>query len=915
MSDRNRNQTEIWQRAAALFDQLATLDPQARDAMLAERELTPDVQDWLDTLLAAHDREQTALIDRQMTELMQQLVPDSNIGQDAGAFYQRRFGPWQALGEIGRGGMGLVLEGQRADGQFEKRVAIKLLDSAVVGDTLESQLRHELKILASLSHPGIAQLLDGGVTEDGLPYLVMEYVDGVPINQYCDQHDLDRSQRLELFSHVADAVSYCHRRLVVHADIKPDNVLVDQTGQVKLLDFGIASRLTDSADDETSRGIQRWCSPAYAAPERLQGAPAAVAEDVYALAALLYELLTGARIRSAPQMTRLIVADAMTDPTLAMPLPVALHGDLGAIFRRALAPESAKRYADVDALAGDLQRWRGHYPVHAYAGGAGYRACKWLRRNRVLSGSAGLIMLALIVGSGLALWQSRLASLAAERAELNAQQATVAQNTAELALQRADAINEFLIDLFEAEITGLPPDEMPTTRQLVDQGIQRTRDPETGPPKLRAELMLTLADILGSRYQIDDADALLEEAEALIAEHQIQYPDVLIQAALLRVDLAWSRNNFDDTKAALEHTEYLLKQHQPDSLQLLMVQRDLGRVEMRKENNPAARALLEAVLARAEPRTDAADLKRALAGDLAVMAARAGEFREALKRFEQVLVMKQAQPDITAFSLASTTVNIATAYAALGDFDLAIRSYEQVLGLLEPFIETPLQVRATALKGLADIHRKLGQFDLAKDYLQSSAEQWRQVLELPSVEDDFFIHYYLGELLADQQHWSEAIEALQRAIERMQSGQEAPAHRIAQKQADIAQFYCHLGQPGQASGWLAQAAEVLDRENSLAMAQAEARCALVDPDGQSDPALMPMAAIEESAETPGDAVQTAQLELLRAELQMQQHHCADCVKLLDSARARLEVLEVSQTHPLFQRISQLNRVIADLNEA
>ncbi|MEM7053339.1 MAG: serine/threonine-protein kinase [Pseudomonadota bacterium] len=915
---------EVWKQAAALFDQLAVVDAEARHSVLSSLELTPEVRAWLDKLLKAHDREQTALIDQQLTELVEQLVPSSRISRDAAAFYERRFGPWQTLHEIGRGGMGLVLEGRRADGQFDKRVAIKLLDPVVVGPNLARQLEHELRMLASLSHPAIAQLLDGGVGEDGVPYLVMEYVDGVPIQQYCEAHKLDLQQRLDLFLRVADAVSYCHRRLVVHGDIKPDNVLVDDEGQVKLLDFGIASRLAEGADSDTGRRIQRWCSPAYAAPERLRGEPPAVTEDVYALAALLYELVTGGRIRSAPEMTRWLAAK--TDmPVLAdRPLPIAqqarnhgrdrktvqtLRGDLEAIFHHALAPNPAERYVGVDALTEDLKRWRTHYPVQARSGGRLYPARKWLRRNRVLASFAVLLLMALIVGSSAVLWQSNLTRQAAEQARLNAQQALTAQSAAEAALQRADAINRFLLDLFEAEITGLPPDQMPSTRQLVDQGIERTRDPQTGPPKLRVELMLTLANILDARYQIDDADALLNEAKQILIEHDIQAPEVLIQAAMLESDLARSRNNLDDSNQALLRAQDLLQQHQPNSLLLLQVQRDLAYIEMRRENWLEARRQLEVVFSRVDQRSDADDLKLRVAGDLAILEGRIGNSQRALEHFEQVLELKREQPDITPPSLSTTWVNIAGLHMSLGDFDQSMVAYQRVLDLLQPFRDRPAQQRATALKGLSDLHRIRGDFDDAEDYLQRSAEEWRKALNLAAVEDDFFIHYYQGQLLAEQQRWTEAIAALERAIERMQSGQEAPPHRIAEKQADIARFHCQLGDLQQASSWLDQAADVIDRTRSLAMAQAEARCALARADASPDPQLMPMSAIDTSAEAPGSVIRTARMELLRAELLMRQADTQGSTQLINSAQARLQALEVHPGHPLFQRIEQLLHVL------
>jgi len=893
--EKGKGKAQAWQQAAALFDQLATVPPEARAPVLEKTDIAPEVRAWLDKLLAAHDRDQTVMVDRQMTELVQQLMPSSAIMHDAETFYQRRFGPWQALEEIGRGGMGLVLHGQRADGQFDKQVAIKLLDPAVVGDTLERQLRHELKILASLSHPAIAQLLDGGMTEDGVPYLVMEYIDGMPINQYCHEQTLDQQQRLGLFFQVAEAVSYCHRRLVVHGDIKPDNVLVDRNGQVKLLDFGIASRLTDKSESESADNVRRWCSPAYAAPERLQGAAPAVAEDEYALAALVYELLTGARIRSAPEMTRLIAGDANADESVAQAPQVSLPGDLGAIFRRALAPDPADRYADVDALIADLQRWCKHYPVRAHAGGAGYQARKWLRRHRTLAASATLVIVALVVGLSAALWQADRAEQAAILAKQNAERASAAQVSAEQALARADQINQFLLDLFQAQIPDLPPDELPTTRQILDAGLERARDPVAGTPALRAELLISLTEILSSRLQLDETEQLLNEIEQLV--NLDEQPALALRHAVVYADLARNRFNLDEAETRLQHAIDLYQEHAPDDLMRLEMQRDLARVWSRREELDRAEQALTEVMAAAEQRPDGAELALRVATDLAIVAGRDGRHELALDHFKQILDMKQSL-DHAPLSIASTEVNIAMLEKMTLRYEDAVVRNQGVIDRLQPYDDVPRGIRAVAWTNLSDIARMRGQFDLAEQHIEQALAEWARVRNLDRPEDDFIFHTYRAPLLAEQGRYDEAAAQLGQAIPMMLESEEPSPRRMGLQLARQARYWCLAGEIDRAEPLLQAAGEYQHEQVLHQIELAAVSCAIErgDPDMTSD--RIPEALIEQTMDQTHDASQTSRIELLRAELLLREGQPGQAVSSIENAVQRLDDAGVLTTHPL-----------------
>ncbi len=311
------------------------------------------------------------------------------------------FGPYRLLEEIGRGGMGTVYRAERADAEFEKQVAIKVVKRGMDTDEVLRRFRNERQILASLEHPNVARLYDGGVSPDGRPYLVMEYIEGRPITAYCDERRLGIDERLALFRTVCRAVQFAHQNLVVHRDIKPSNILVNQSGEVKLLDFGIAKLLDQSPTPDT-RTETRILTPDYASPEQILGRPVTTASDVYALGVVLYELLTGRRPYSPASVgDRTVLEREIPRPSAAVEGEKSrrLRGDLDTVALKALEPERERRYQSALELLGDIDRYLEGQPVLARPATLGYRTRKFIGRHRagVAVGSA-LAVLALAFG-------------------------------------------------------------------------------------------------------------------------------------------------------------------------------------------------------------------------------------------------------------------------------------------------------------------------------------------------------------------------------------------------------------------------------------------------------------------------------------------------------------------------------------
>lgn len=711
-----------WQKIEEIF--LLALDrtAQERAGFVAEAcggddEMLREVH----SLIAAHEKAE-GFIESPVFEDGLRVV----IGAQNEPLAVRRIGPYKIIEEIGRGGMGVVYRAMRADDEYHKEVAIKLIRRGFDSDFIVSRFRHERQILANLAHPNITRLLDGGKTEEGLPYLVMEYIEGEPIDAYCDAHRLSINERLKLFRTVCSAVHYAHQNLIVHRDIKPGNILVTADGTVKLLDFGIAKLLSpehpSQTTDKTTMAM-RLMTPEYASPEQLRGETITTATDVYSLGVLLYKLLTGHHPyrfnRTQPhEIERAICEEEPERPSAALSrmeevpardgaMPIALtpesvsaaratepqtlrrklSGDLDNIVLMAMRKEAQRRYVSVERFSEDLRRHLEGRPVMAHKDTFGYRSAKFIRRNKVAVAAVALVTLILIAGIIATEWQAKIAAHQAKRAAEQAKLATEQRNKARIETAKAERINAFLQTIFSyADPSWYSPGRARRDIKVIDalnEAAGRIDRELANQPEVRAELHHTIGNTYRALGFYDKAERHFRAALALYREiYGGQHPKVaeslyyLSAARHLKGDRA-------SAEALYRQAIAMMRALDKENVNLPYILEDLGWLLIFKPDTAAAEPLL----------------------------------KEALELFRQRYGEDHA-------GVATTYQRFGLLYEARGNLDRAQALFEETVEREKRLADG--RIRAEALTALGRIHRRKGEYAAAETALMEALASMRK---------------------------------------------------------------------------------------------------------------------------------------------------------------------------------------------
>jgi len=672
-----------WQQVkAALCDAMALGEP-ARAAYL-ERIGTgdPALRAEIESLLQADRNARSGFLGIPAAAVLEPPAPNLHAG--------RRLGPYRLLQEIGAGGMGEVYRAERVDQEYVHQVAIKLVRAGVDAQLVGPRLRTERQILATFQHPNIARLLDGGTTEEGIPYLVMELIEGEPITDYCDRHRLGLDARLQLFLLVCSAVQYAHQRAVIHRDLKPSNMLVTADGTPKLLDFGIAKILEPGAvpvrGDLTINAV-RLLTPDYASPEQLKGDPVTAASDVYSLGVILYELLTGIKPHSGRGRVLQATPTAIPDPAPPRPslavrgrelagdvrrdapdrLSRRLRGDLDNIVLMALRHQPERRYVTVDRLAEDIRRHLGHRPVAARAPTLKYRAWMFAARHKVGVAVTALTVLALIVGIGVTLRETFIARAALARAEDEAS-----------ASQR---VSDYLVSLFDQASPENTGGQTLDLRALVAQAQGQIAPELSSQPALRARMLSAVGALHCDIGQFKPCEQDLEQALRI---ENLAGPtgDPLLRAQT-ELRLANVYNDAERTSEALVLLHHALPvfeaQQPPDAQAVAAVWSAIGKAYLETEPLRAIAALQQARALERGPNGEDTIASAQTLGTLAIANAQALRWNDALALAKTRVELVRAHfntGDVRYFDALNDYAEVAQ---EAGNFDAATQAWEQAL--------------------------------------------------------------------------------------------------------------------------------------------------------------------------------------------------------------------------------------------
>ncbi len=666
-------------RVREIFDAALDREPDERELYLSKAcGDDPSLAAEVRSLLAVLERNGETSWESPFGELLSSAF-DGESGVDRAG---ERIGHYEITRLIGFGGMGAVYEGVRADDQYQKRVAIKFLRQGLEGDLAIRRFRYERQILASLNHPNVASLLDGGVTADGRPYFVMEYVDGEPITKYCARLQLGVRERIRLLQQVFAAVQHAHQNLVVHRDLKPGNILVDASGTVKLLDFGIARLLRESEGPDQlplTHGGARALTPDYASPEQLRGQSVATASDIYALGVICSELLSGHRpfrldgllfsemqdvvcLTPAPAPSTLVTdSDAPAfGERRARRLKALLAGDVDAIVLQALRKEPGRRYASVDQMGADFQRHLDGMPVSAHRDGLGYRLGKFVRRRRVEVTAGMLVLVSLLGGVVVSTRQARRAEL--ERAKM-------------------EQVNSFLATMLAAADPGNEGRDV-TVAQMLSQAAH---DVELASlePEVEGQVRHTIAQTYVGLGLYDSATVHANRAYELRRAVLGPLHRRTLMSHSYVVALAEYRGDFEE------------------AVRLARLQVDYQR--------------------RARP-LNPSDLATSL-DNLARNLTHIGELDEAMEvQQESVEIRRRSDDPESREALPLTLANVAVAYTYRGDFERAEALAREALGVEEEVNGSDSHMYGNLLRGHASALSELDRLEEAESAARQSLE-------------------------------------------------------------------------------------------------------------------------------------------------------------------------------------------------
>jgi len=805
---------ERWRELEPMLDELLELQGAARDRRLDELAgRDGGLREELRALLDGADDPPTILQGPfEDPDAAPPPSDDPRIGTSVGGY--------RLVRRLGQGGMATVYLGERDDGAFEHRVAVKLVRSDAAGEAILRRFQGEQRILAGLSHPNVARLYGGGLTDDGQPFIVMELVEGTPLTAYCDRGRLAVERRLELFEAACTAVEYAHGNLVVHRDLKPSNILVTADGTVKLLDFGIAKLLEEEAVEAGTLTSMYGhpMTPEFAAPEQFSGGQVTTATDVYSLGVVLYELLTGARPHGGgPRLPHEIAAAVLeTEPirpsqavgrsarvgagseggagraaearaTSPQRLAHRLRGDLDTIVLKALRRDPGRRYPSVSALREDLERHRRHLPIRARRESWPYLAVRFAQRHAVAVGLSA-VMLASLVG-GLAM------SIAGQRA-------------ARLEAATSERVSQFLVELFRASDPTYGRSGSMTAEDMLDEASARLEATLDEDPAIRARLLQTIGESYQGIGVYDRAEELMTASNELLAEVRGGDHAETLAARNALAGLYRMSGRLDEAEAVYDELITLADAGGMDRTLELTVANDYG-VLLRERGRPAEaealyRRALDIFRRLGNERSQEAARTRS---NLAMAVRQQGRLEEAETLLREALEIQRATVGEPHGDVATALNNLAAVVRRRGDLERAAELYREALeqrvrvhGARHPAV-------AQSLNNVGFVLYQQGEVDAALSSIRDAYAIWSEVYEGDHLQV-YSALSNLGSICRRQQRWDEGDGYLRRAAEMIERIQGPDHPEVASALVRWGGLLVEAGRPGDAVPLLDRALEI-----------------------------------------------------------------------------------------------------------
>lgn len=778
-----------WEKVETIIDQVLELPVEQHEAYLnkkcvGDKKLKRNITQLLNAIFDSEGwLEKPGEYKRDfysdISEGIEQLPSDySLIGQQIASYTIKE--------KLGEGGMGSVYLAERSDGSFEHRVAIKIIRRGRATETNLRRFEREQHILAQLNHPGIAQLYDGGITPDGFPYIIMEYIDGTPIDEYCQINNCSANDIIELFTDVLEAVRNAHENLVVHRDLKPDNILIDNSGSVKILDFGISKLLNEEGPSAmlTQTGA-RLLTPRYASPEQIRQKNITTSVDLYALGIILYELLTKTFPFSFDELTPYEVEQTILNESPAKPSSKAkttnarkqLHGDLDAIILKAIRKDPMGRYRGITEFLDDLSNWQQNLPVDARKGSTTYRVNKLLKRHK--KGFAAAAGVSLLFGVLIGFYTWRISQK---------------RNQAELEAKKSAAVTNFLTQLIEANAPSKAQGDTVSIRDFLENGFDKVQNLNKT-PLVQAEVLTTMGHTYRSLGDIQKASTLINKALTILKLEHIENQKIAQSYnvyGIIQRDLG----NYGKSKQALQRSVDMYRRLELENTSnFIKSLRDLAYVERLQANYSNALSHIQEALKISSTLYDEPNVKTAETLFVYASILRfQKKYKEALKIQKQSLEMVRTIKEGPHPGIALNLVNLANLYNINGENAKAIRLSRSALQMSKKLYGGEHQEIANISGNLSGYYLDAVELDSAEYYLKKAIKIQQKINPENPRLGNFYVKYAKIYFIKEQFKFAGSfLKKAQRTLEKSMTENHPTMINIKANEAELAVKQNKLG--------------------------------------------------------------------------------------------------------------------------